>query len=81
MSPRGEQRDCPLPQNFSHCRWPFYLVCIITILSQLFTAVMNMINSLTLYFPISREKHAEELRKIPFEQFRGGGACSARRPP
>ena len=31
---------------FSHHRWPFYLVCIITLLSQLFTAAMNTINSL-----------------------------------
>ncbi len=31
---------------FSHPRWPIYLVCIITLLSQLFTAAMNTINSL-----------------------------------
>jgi PAS domain-containing protein len=31
---------------FSHRRWPLYLVCIITLLSQAFTAAMNTINSL-----------------------------------
>lgn len=31
---------------FSHRNWPFYLVCIITLLSQVFTAAMNIINSL-----------------------------------
>jgi two-component system cell cycle sensor histidine kinase/response regulator CckA len=30
----------------SHKKWPFYLVCIITLLSQFFTAAMNIINSL-----------------------------------
>jgi PAS domain S-box-containing protein len=31
---------------FSHRQWPFYLVCIITLLSQVFTAAMNILNSL-----------------------------------
>lgn len=31
---------------FSSRRWPFYLVCIVTLSSQLFTAAMNTINSL-----------------------------------
>jgi two-component system, cell cycle sensor histidine kinase and response regulator CckA len=31
---------------FSNPKWPFYLVCIITLLSQVFTAAMNILNSL-----------------------------------
>lgn len=34
---------------FSNPKWPFYLVCIITLLSLFFTAVMNTINSLIWY--------------------------------
>lgn len=34
---------------FSLPKWPFYLVCIITLLSLVFTAVMNIINSLIWY--------------------------------
>jgi two-component system, cell cycle sensor histidine kinase and response regulator CckA len=31
---------------FSHPRWPFYFFCVVTLLSQLFTAAMNVTNSL-----------------------------------
>jgi two-component system cell cycle sensor histidine kinase/response regulator CckA len=35
--------------------WPFYLVCIITLLSEVFTAVMNSINSLIWWGRIDRD--------------------------
>ena len=40
---------------FSHPRWPFYFFCIITMVSQVFTAAMNITNSLIWWQRIDRD--------------------------